>query len=181
MIFTHNLERHGAIVWRNGTITINGKSQTRGKKIFYFLMDEHSQFIHLNYFFIISYHWSFTGSGGLEPIPADIGRAVGYTLDKWPIHHRADIHLLKSLMLMAITGNSVAFCKAIPPPLKTHDAKNINILKCFSHTTRRKYMGKALKRKIFSHFNSSAKLRIDNRTMRINTKYWKWPVALEIK
>lgn len=112
--------------------------------------------------------------GGLEPIPADIGRAVGYTLDKWPVHHRANIHLLKSLMLMAITGNSVAFCKAIPPPLKTHDAKNTDILKCFSHTTRRKYnmiMGKALKRKVFSHFNSPAKLRIDNRTMRINTKY----------
>lgn len=27
----------------------------------------------------------------LEPIPVAIGRAAGYTLDKCPAHHRADI------------------------------------------------------------------------------------------
>ena len=32
-------------------------------------------------------------------------------------------------------------------------------------------MEKALKCKVFSDFNLDAELRIDNRTMRINTKY----------
>jgi len=27
--------------------------------------------------------------GGLEPIPAVIGRKAGYTLDRLPVHHRA--------------------------------------------------------------------------------------------
>ena len=31
--------------------------------------------------------WS--GRGGLEPIPAVIGRKAGYTLDRSPVHHRA--------------------------------------------------------------------------------------------
>jgi len=29
--------------------------------------------------------------GGLEPIPADIGRKAGHTLDRLPVHHRAVI------------------------------------------------------------------------------------------
>jgi len=28
-------------------------------------------------------------AGGLEPIPAIIGRKAGYTLDRSPVHHRA--------------------------------------------------------------------------------------------
>ena len=116
----------------------------------------------------------FQSLGGLEPIPADIGLPVGHTLDKWPVHHRADIYSF--IEKCNVNGSYREFCgvnKAIPPPLKTHDTKVV--FKCFSHTTRRKcnnmVMEKALKCKVFSDFNLDAKLRIDNRTMRINTKY----------
>lgn len=34
---------------------------------------------------------SLTRSQGMEPIPADIGRAAGYAMDGSPVHHRADI------------------------------------------------------------------------------------------
>ena len=50
--------------------------------------DKRETFIHS---FIFCSRLSVRVTGGLEPIPADSGREAGYTLDKSPVHRRADI------------------------------------------------------------------------------------------
>ena len=53
---------------------------------FYPILYTHS-FIHS---FIFCNRLSVRVTGGLEPIPADFGREAGYTLDKSPVHRRAN-------------------------------------------------------------------------------------------
>ncbi len=46
------------------------------------------------------YHLSLAGSQGvLEPIPAVIGRAAGYTLDRSPVCHRAGLCVLERIVI----------------------------------------------------------------------------------